>query len=206
MRSSINVILTLLLACSLGAAQGSTAAKPADKPTTKSAEKPAPAATVLPSEATVDAFLQQTFGYQSDVSWKIAGINPAPVPVLAQVDVIIASPQGQQGSRFFVTGDGEHAVIGDIIPFGAKPFAPARKSLEKGVNGPARGPKDAPVTIVEFGDLQCPACKAAQPAIEGLIAAEPNARFIFQSFPLEMHNCAAKGAAYADCVSLASHD
>jgi protein-disulfide isomerase len=120
--------------------------------------------------------------------------------------VILASPQGQQGSRFFVTADGKHAVIGEIIPFGAKPFDPAMKTLEKGVTGPTRGPKDAPVTIVEFGDLQCPACKAAQPAIEGLIAAEPNARFVFQNFPLEMHNWAAKGAAYADCVAQASHD
>ncbi len=80
------------------------------------------------------------------------------------------------------------------------------RTLEKGITGPSRGPKDAPVTIVEFGDLQCPACKAAQPAIEGLIAAEPNARFVFQNFPLEMHNWAAKGAAYADCVGQASND
>jgi len=81
-----------------------------------------------------------------------------------------------------------------------------KKTLEKGITGPSRGPKDAPVTIVEFGDLQCPACKAAQPAIEALIAAEPKARFVFQNFPLEMHNWAAKGAAYADCVGVASND
>jgi protein-disulfide isomerase len=198
MRSSIHLTLTFLLMCSLAAAQAPTAAKPADKPV--------PAATILPSEATVDAFMQQTFGYDSKVSWKIASIKPASAPGLAQVDVILASPQGQQGSRFFVTADGVHAVLGEIIPFGAKPFDPAMKTLEKGVTGPSRGPKNAPVTIVEFGDLQCPACKAAQPAIEGLIAAEPNARFVFQNFPLEMHNWAAKGAAYADCVGQASNE
>ena len=60
--------------------------------------------------------------------------------------------------------------------------------------------------IVEFGDLQCPACKAAQPTIEKLVADEPNARFVFQNFPLEMHNWAAKGAAYADCVGRASNE
>ena len=120
--------------------------------------------------------------------------------------VTVASPKGQQISRFYVTGDGEHAVVGDIIPFGAAPFASARKLLDKGITGPARGPKDAPVTIVEFGDLQCPACKSAQPAIEGLVKAEPKARFVFQNYPLEMHNWAAKGAAYADCVGRASDD
>src|SRR5258707_11336407 len=40
---------------------------------------------------------------------------------------------GQQLSRFYVTPDGQHAVIGDIIPFGAKPYDPARKALEKGI-------------------------------------------------------------------------
>src|SRR5258707_2483329 len=199
MRSSLNLIFIFTLMCGVIAAQNSA--------TAKSAEKPASASTVnFPSEAIVDAFLQQTFGYEAQVSWKIASIKPAPVPGLAQVDIILASPQGQQGSRFFVTADGEHAVIGDIIPFGAKPFDPARKTLEKGISGPSRGPKNAPVTIVEFGDLQCPACKAAQPAIEALIASEPDAHFVFQNFPLEMHNWAAKGAAYADCVAQASND
>ena len=42
--------------------------------------------------------------------------------------------------------------------------------------------------------------------IEALVAAEPNARFVFQNFPLEMHNWAAKGAAYSDCVGRASND
>jgi protein-disulfide isomerase len=199
MRSSIKPVLILLLTCGLATAQSPNGAKPADK----SAAAPA---VNLPSEATVDAFLQQTFGYQAQLNWKISSIKPAPVPGLAQVDVVLASPQGQQISRFYVTADGEHAVVGDIIPFGAKPFDPVKKTLEKAITGPGRGPKDAPVTIVEFGDLQCPACKAAQPAIEALIAAEPNARFVFQNFPLEMHNWAAKGAAYADCVGVASND
>jgi protein-disulfide isomerase len=192
MRSSFNLMLILLVCAAAAAAQSPTAGS-------------APAVN-LPTEATVNSFLQQTFGYEPQVSWKISSIKPAPVVGLAQVDVVLATPQGQQLSRFFVAADGEHAVIGDIIPFGAKPFDPVRKTLEKGITGPARGPKDSPVTIVEFGDLQCPACKAAQPALEGLVAAEPNARFVFQNFPLEMHNWAAKGAYYADCVAQASND
>jgi protein-disulfide isomerase len=179
-------------------------AKPAVKPTEKSAANEP--ATVLPSEATVDSFLHATFGYDPQLTWKISSIVPAPVPGLAEVSVVLASPQGQQLSRFFVTADGMHALTGEIIPFGAQPFAPARKVLEKGISGPDRGPKNAPATIVEFGDLQCPACKAAQPAIEALMAAEPTARLVFQNFPLEMHNWAAKGAAYADCVGRTSNE
>jgi protein-disulfide isomerase len=201
MRSFVNAIFIILLTATMAGAQApaekSAAPKPAAKPSGD---------TVLPSEATVDSFLQQTFGYQPDLTWKISSIKPAAVAGLAEVSVVLASQQGQQLSRFYVSQDGMHAVVGDIIPFGAKPFDPAKKMLDKGITGPERGPKDSPVTIVEFGDLQCPACKAAQPAIEALVAAEPTARFVFQNFPLEMHNWAAKGAAYADCVGRASND
>lgn len=207
MRNFLGVILMLTLAMSLAASQTTMAkpslVKPGEKPPAKSA---AANSGDLPSEATVDSFMHQQFGYQPELTWKISGIKPSLIPGLAEVTVVLATPQGQQLSRFYVGPDGEHALIGEIIPFGAKPFDPAKKKLEKGITGPSRGPKDAAVTIVEFGDLQCPACKAAQPTIEALVAADPTARFVFQNFPLEMHNWAAKGAAYADCVGRASND
>src|SRR5580700_4403812 len=205
MRGFLKFICILVLSGSLAPSlinAQTTASKPAPA-------KPAHSAAAsgnLPTEATVDSFLHETFGYEAELTWKISSIKPSPIPELAEVTVVLASPQGQQLTRFYVAPDGQHALAGDIIPFGAKPFDPARRLLEKGITGPARGPKDAPVTIVEFGDLQCPACKAAQPTIEALVTAEPNARFVFQNFPLDMHNWAAKGAAYADCVGRASND
>jgi protein-disulfide isomerase len=205
MRIFLNLICIVLLPVALAAGQASAAKSTAGKSPDKAAEKSDPAIN-LPSEATVDSFLQQSLGYEQDLTWKISSIRPAGIAGLAEVTVVLANQQGQQISKFYVTPDGEHALTGDIIPFGAKPFDPAKKALEKGISGPERGPKDAPVTVVEFGDLQCPACKAAQPTIESLVAAEPNARFVFQNFPLAMHNWAAKGAAYADCVGRASND
>ena len=204
MRKLLTSICILSLAASLSAAQTTTAKPASDKPAPKAASNDA--AVNLPSDATVDSFLQQTFGYQPELSWRIVSIRPAGVASLAEVTVVLASPQGQQLSHFYVAPDGEHALVGDIIPFGARPFDPLKQILEKGVTGPERGPKDAPVMIVEFGDLQCPACKVAQPTIEGLVAAEPNARFVFQNFPLEMHNWALKAAYYSDCVGRASND
>jgi protein-disulfide isomerase len=199
MRSFLTSFCFLLLTFSVATAQNAPAKSSAAKPATSSGES-------LPSEATVDAFLHQQFGYQDGLTWKISSIKPSQISGMAEVVVVLASSQGQQLTRFYVASDGKHALVGDVIPFGAKPFDPVKKALEKGVTGPAKGPKDAPAMIVEFGDLQCPACKAAQPTIEALVAAEPNARFVFQNFPLEMHNWAAKGAAYSDCVGRASTD
>jgi protein-disulfide isomerase len=205
MRHFFNAICALLLAGSLVSAQ-TTSTKP-PKPAESQAERSAAATAVnLPSEATVNSFLHQTFGYEPGLSWNISSIKPAGIAGLAEVTVVLANQQGQQLSRFYVTPDGEQALVGEIIPFGAKPFDRANNLLQKGITGPERGPKDASVLVVEFGDLQCPACKAAQPTIEQLVNSMPAIRFVFQNFPLEMHNWAAKGAAYADCVGRASNE
>ena len=199
MRSIFNLLCVLCLLFTVATAQNAA-------PKAPSATKAAASEEELPTDATVDAFLHQTFGYQPDLTWKISSIKPSTIPGLAEVSVVLASQQGQQFTRFYVSKDGKHAIVGDVMPFGARPFEPVKKVLDKGITGPSRGPKDSNVLIVEFGDLQCPVCKNAQPQIEALLAAEPKAHFVFQNFPLEMHNWAAKGANYADCVGRVSSD
>jgi protein-disulfide isomerase len=164
------------------------------------------APTGAPSEQTVNGFLHQTFGYDPSVNWKIFAIKPSIAADLWEVDVVLANQQGQQNTTFYVTADGKHALIGDLIPFGEKPFAETSAELQKGTNGIVRGPANAPVTIVEFSDLQCPHCKQAQPTIDKLLGEETNARFVFQQFPLPSHNWAAKAASYADCIGRANND
>ena len=160
----------------------------------------------LPSEEVVNAFLQQTFGYDTSMSWKVVSIKPSEAAGLAEVNVTISGAQGSQGQRFYVSPDGRHALIGEILPFGAHPYDTARHELEKGINGPAHGPATAPVTVVEFSDLQCPHCKEAQPTLDRLMSEGKNVRVVFQNFPLPMHDWAAKAAAYADCVGRSSPD
>lgn len=50
---------------------------------------------------------------------------------------------------------------------------------------PTQGPADAKVTIVEFSDLQCPACKASLPLVKEVLAKHPtDVRLVFRHFPL----------------------
>lgn len=173
--------------------------------TTLVAQAPKPA-TALPTEATVDKFLKQMFGWDQNLTWKIAEIKPAEAPGFAEVTAVFNTPQGQQLFRVYVTPDQKFAVYGEMIPFGADPFASARDLL-KGANGPSHGPADAGITIVEFGDLECPACKAAQEPLTKLMAEEPHARLVFQNFPLEsVHKWALLGAKYVTCAGQQSND
>jgi len=162
--------------------------------------------TVLPTEDTVNSFLFQMFGYDPTITWKVNQIRPSEVPGLAEVSVVLTNEKGSNPNRLLVSADGKHAITGDILPFGAKPFDDARAKLEKGVTGPAKGPAKAPVTIVEFSDMQCPHCSKVAPAIDQLLAQEPEAHFVFQNFPLPAHNWAEKAAGYVDCVGRASND
>ncbi len=210
MRHSLRVISLLLMLSAAVAAQQKTSAGPTAKPASPAKTHTAPPAsglpTNLPTEEEVAAFMQAQVGWDPQTTWKIVSIRPSRAAGLAEVNVQMSSPQGQGGQKFFVSADGKHAVFGDIVPFGKHPFEETRLELEKKAKGPARGPANAPVSVVEFSDLQCPHCKEASSTVEKLLNAEPNIHFVFQNFPLPMHNWAQKGAAYADCVGKASQD
>ncbi len=192
-RIRILLILALALASISSMAQQPAAAA------AKSASG-APPASALPSEATVNAFLKKMFGWDANLTWKVIQIRASEAAGISEATVVFSTPQGQQGEHIYITADQKHAFTGELIPFGADPFAEARKDLQA-ANGPSHGPKDATLTIVEFGDLQCPACKVAQPNINKLMEEEPKARLVFQNFPLEtLHNWAMTGAKYVDCL------
>ncbi|MFY9646808.1 MAG: thioredoxin domain-containing protein [Terriglobales bacterium] len=176
------------------------------QPTLQTRPAASGSATVLPSEDTVNSFMFQMLGYDSTKTWKVTDIRPSEVPGLAEVLVTITDPKGSSPNRLLVSSDGKHVIAGDIMPFGAKPFDDARAKLEKGVNGPSKGPAKAAVTIVEFSDMQCPHCAKANPVIDQLLAQEPEAHFIFQNFPLPAHNWAEKAASYVDCLGRSSND
>jgi protein-disulfide isomerase len=196
-RQLARVVVVLLVFTSIAFAQQKTI----KQNSVGGARKTDPMPSLLPSEETVNAFLHQMFGHDKSITWKIIEIKPAEAEGLAEVSILLSNPQGQQVSTIYVTSDQKHAVAGEIIPFGVEPFKEDREKLEKGQNGAIKGPAKAPVEIVEFSDLQCPHCKQAQPTVEKLMTDEPNARFVFQPFPIPSHDWAMKAAAYADCVS-----
>lgn len=63
---------------------------------------------------------------------------------------------------------------------------------------PVRGKLDAPVTIVEFSDFQCPFCIPTAPVVEKVLAAHPDTvRLVFKHFPLTRLHPQAEAAARA---------
>jgi protein-disulfide isomerase len=162
-------------------------------------------APTVPTEAAANDFLRHMFGYDPTLHWQVTKIDLSAEGLPEVYAIISNAQQQQQPLHFYIAPDGKHAIIGEFMPFAADPFAETRAILAK-ADGPSRGPANAKMTIIEFGDLQCPSCKQAQPIVDKLIADNPDARFVFQNFPLQMHPWAFKAASYADCIARANVD
>lgn len=69
-------------------------------------------------------------------------------------------------------------------------------------SGPARGPAAAPVTIVEFGDFQCPYCQQAEVSLHAVLEQYPReVRIVFRNLPLtQIHSHAKLAAEAAVCA------
>ena len=74
--------------------------------------------------------------------------------------------------------------------------------VEVAATGPSRGPENAPVTIVEFSDFQCPYCGREYPVVERLMKEyDGKVRLVFRHFPLEFHPFAQKAAEAGACAA-----
>ncbi len=67
-----------------------------------------------------------------------------------------------------------------------------------------QGSKDAPVTLVEYGDFECPYCGAAYPIVKAITEElKDYLRFVFRNFPLsEIHSHALHAAFAAESAGL----
>jgi len=79
--------------------------------------------------------------------------------------------------------------------------APVRTSV---TGAPVLGRNDAPVTLVEFSDYQCPFCQrffaTTLPALKKDYIDTGKLRFVYRDFPLEMHPHAREAAVAAHCA------
>ncbi|MGO9454942.1 MAG: thioredoxin domain-containing protein [Candidatus Binataceae bacterium] len=67
---------------------------------------------------------------------------------------------------------------------------------------PSVGPANAPVTIIEFSDFQCPFCKRVEPTLKEVREKYgDNVRLVYMDYPLPMHNHALDAAKAGRCAA-----
>ena len=110
---------------------------------------------------------------------------------------------------------GAVAVVGlGVVGFSVFGGSPADELVDLGdvdnqtlvqmAQGIVRGDPDAPVTIMEFGDYQCPACaqfaRMIKPQVDLAYIETGQAKFVFHDFPLPGHPHAFLAARAARCA------
>jgi protein-disulfide isomerase len=154
-------------------------------------------------KATFEKYLRHLELFRGDVTFKIDDPQPSKyLPGFSEVLVHLIFNNVEKDELFYISSDGQTIIRGDVFSLGKSPF---QSNLDKLTltDQPSFGPANAPVTIVEFGDFQCPDCKAEAPVLrkelpEGF---DGKVRVIFKNYPLEsVHPWAHAAAVAGRCV------
>lgn len=135
------------------------------------------------------------------VSWDAGS---APAGALIPFTLLVDTGYGEYRKPVAVTSDGDLLVIGGAIPLAADPVAFRAKLLhDSGVVMWDHGSRDAKLEIVEFSDLECPACKGKWPLVTAQMERfQGDLRHGMVSYPLTgIHPWSFRAAAATWCVA-----
>src|SRR5207248_3261 len=130
---------------------------------------------------------------------------PAPLPGVTERTVTVNAGEGQKFQVELFTGpSGDKGILAQrFANFSVSdPWDRADVKQVHLDDRPTLGPADAPVTIVEFADFECPYCAKAFSEIETLVnnTYKGKVRLIWKNFPIQGHAWAEQAAIAAECV------
>ncbi len=160
-------------------------------------EKPKSAPGTL-DKTQMEAYVRHLLAVIPEVQVKIDDPKPGPTPGLKQVDVHFTYQGRSQEEMFYVTGDGQHIIRGVVYNLGKNPFQEDLDKL-KTAGAASFGPENASVTVVEFGDFECPNCREEAKTLRANVPSQypTQVHVYFKDFPLEQIHPWAKPAAIA---------
>ena len=200
-RAGALALLTLsLLAASIASAVTSASAQTAVPGVAAATLAPDPA-----RDAATKVYLQKHFKIPDPDMIVLGPVVQTPIPTLYGRQVSITFGLGQKAnSALFFSKDGTKMIIGTFVDTSAEPWGRVNLGGIHLSDNPTMGPADAPVTIVEFADFECPYCAHAFSEIETLVNTtyKDKVKVVFKNYPLNVHPWAIKAAEAAECARL----
>jgi protein-disulfide isomerase len=185
------MFLITLMSASIGLPQA--------EPSPANGDKPSPSAVAM-LQSHAEAFLRNLYAWGSEFEVTAGDVNSSVIPGLYEIDLKVTLNGRTDSAVVYVTKDGHYMVRGEITDMTTDPFAEIRQKLVLG-DSPSKGPLDASVVIVEFGDFQCPSCRALEMVLRRLLPDYPQVRLVFKDFPLEqIHPWAMSAALVGQCA------
>lgn len=150
-----------------------------------------------PIQKSVEAYLRNLYAFGPDVQLTVGPLRETPVAGLLATDVAVKIGEDKQVAEFFVSKDGKFLFRGELSDMAKDPLAEARAKIQT-KDAPVLGPANAPVTLVEFSDFECPVCRNLHDALRALLPKyAQQVRVIFKDYPIEQIHPWARTAAIA---------
>jgi len=156
-------------------------------------------------DAALKTYLQKHFKIPNADLLKLGPAFKSPIDGLLARLLTVTNEQGQSvATTLFLDKGGSKAVIGQYVDLSSEPWGRINLSGVSLDDRPTLGPADAPVTIVEFADFECPYCAQAFSTLETLVNTtyKGKVKVIYKSYPLNVHPWAIKAAEAAECARL----
>lgn len=163
--------------------------KPAPATQPKEAETSAAAAEVsLDGVDTSVLTPRERKEFSSYVTQFLAPCPDTPVPIAQCVKEKRACGSCVAAARYIVKGVRTGYGRDQIEKAYKNRFDPANVKDVPIEGSPCTGPENAPVTIIEFADFECPACSAMAPRVHAVVEEnKTNVRFCYKFYPLPSH-------------------
>jgi protein-disulfide isomerase len=129
---------------------------------------------------------------------KIGAFIKSPYPQFLKSVVTASDGKNTQTEEVFITKDRRTGILGWVMPF--------REDVVRGMiktkDAPSQGPSNAPVTVVEYADLECPTCARLHEFLEKELLPKygDKVRVIFKEFPLPGHDWSGTAAVANECA------
>ena len=165
----------------------------------------APVETDPAKDAALKTYLQKHFKIPSAELIKLGPAIKTPIDGLFARQLQVGNEAGQTVSTtIFFDKSETKAIIGQYLDTSMEPWGRVNMGSVNLDDHPTQGPADAPVTIVEFADFECPFCAHAFSVIETLVNTtyKGKVKVIFKAYPLNVHPWAMKAAEAAECARL----
>jgi protein-disulfide isomerase len=147
-----------------------------------------------------EAFIRNLFTWGPAYQLQVGPLGPSPSPDFYSVPLAVTYKGQTERATFYISKDGKEFVRGEMFDTAANPFASNLTKLHIDGN-PSRGPVDAPITIVEFADFECPHCQEIHTILKSVEHDYPQLRLVFKDFPLaQIHPWAETAAIGARCA------
>ena len=147
-------------------------------------------------------YVRERFNIPASVKITMTDLRESAYPDFLETTVALEDGKEKKSQPLFVSKNMRYMVEGSIFNLGGDP----REDIVRLISlqdQASQGPTNAPVTLVEYSDLQCPVCAHMQEELETDIVPKygDKLRVVFKEFPLvTIHDWALTGAIAAQCV------